>query len=69
MNTEAPMAKLATHPLELELAQLLNRHSADNDAGTPDYILAQFLFTCLSAYKNVQRQRVEHETKKTNQSK
>lgn len=59
MNTQIPQVP-TTHPLELELAQLLNRHSADNEAGTPDYILAQFLFTCLSAYKNAMRDRIKH---------
>lgn len=33
-----------------ELSQLLNRHSAENASSTPDFILAEFLLTCLNAW-------------------
>lgn len=33
-----------------ELEQLLNRHSIDNKANTPDFILASFLQGCLMSY-------------------
>lgn len=48
-------------PLELEIAGLLNRYNQDNEADTPDYVLAQFLFTCLSAYKTAMRQKELHD--------
>jgi len=38
-------------PLEKDLAEVLNKHSADNDAETPDYILAVYLVSCLKAFK------------------
>jgi hypothetical protein len=37
-------------PFEAELAALINRHSKENGSNTPDYILANFLNTCLEAY-------------------
>ncbi len=36
--------------LERELASLLNRHSEENESGTPDFILAGFLIGVLDAY-------------------
>lgn len=33
-----------------ELAELLNRHSKENDSNTPDYILANFLIGCLESF-------------------
>lgn len=30
-----------------ELAALLNRHSKENGSGTPDFILAEYLWGCL----------------------
>ena len=35
---------------EKELANLLNRHSKENDSDTPDWILAQFMAGCLAAF-------------------
>ncbi len=37
--------------MEEELRALLNRHSEDNKANTPDTILAKYLMCCLEAYK------------------
>lgn len=45
--------------LEQELAQLLNRHSVENDANTPDFILAEYLTDCLSAYAKAVRARTK----------
>jgi len=30
-----------------ELTKLINKHSMENDAGTPDFILARYLADCL----------------------
>ena len=37
-------------PLERELAQVLNKHSAENASNTPDFILAEYLMGCLEAF-------------------
>jgi hypothetical protein len=34
-----------------ELRQLINRFSIDNESNTPDFLLAQYLMRCLSAYE------------------
>lgn len=51
LMTEVP-ATPVTHPFEKELETLINRHSMENGSDTPDFILAQYMFTCLSAYQN-----------------
>jgi len=33
-----------------ELRQLINRHSKENGSGTPDFILANYMGDCLSAF-------------------
>ena len=33
-----------------ELAALLNGHSAENGSDTPDFILADYMLNCLSAF-------------------
>jgi hypothetical protein len=35
---------------EQELTTLINKHSLENQSNTPDYILAQYLQSCLNAY-------------------
>lgn len=35
--------------LERELAETLNRHSAENQSNTPDFLLATYLMRCLQA--------------------
>lgn len=40
-----------------EIASALNRHSAENESNTPDYILAKFLLGCLQAWDNGTRER------------
>ncbi len=35
---------------EKELKALLNKYSKENASGTPDFILANYLTLCLSAY-------------------
>lgn len=46
------MADNQTEPsgLEHELSSLLNRHSAENPSGTPDFILSAYLVGCLDIY-------------------
>lgn len=44
---------------EVELTRLINRHSADNDSGTPDYILANYLVDCLKGFNKVVKRRAE----------
>jgi len=34
-----------------ELSAILNRHSAENNSGTPDFILAVYLMDCLNAFE------------------
>lgn len=34
-----------------ELEHLLNQYSMENTSGTPDYILAEYLSTCLEAFE------------------
>lgn len=36
--------------LQKELAELLKRHSMENLSNTPDFVLAQFILTCLAAW-------------------
>ena len=34
-----------------ELTHLINTHSMENRSGTPDFILAEYMFSCLHAYE------------------
>lgn len=43
--------------LEEEMANVLNRFCAENESNTPDWILAQFLLNCLSAWNRGVQQR------------
>jgi len=45
------------HPFEVELTEVINRHCMANESDTPDFILAQYMFTCLSAYQNAVKAR------------
>lgn len=42
-----------------DLRQVINRHSAENISGTPDYILAEFLTNALKAYNEAVSARAE----------
>ena len=35
-----------------ELTKLLNKMSEENTSNTPDYILAEFMLSCLTAFNN-----------------
>lgn len=39
-----------TSPLEREISSVLNKHSAENESNTPDFILAEYLMACLNAF-------------------
>ncbi len=42
---------------EKELTELINRHSQENASNTPDFILAQYLNSCLFAFNTAVQQR------------
>ncbi len=44
---------------ERELKGLINKHSMENGSNTPDFILAQYLQSCLDAFDTA-TQRREH---------
>lgn len=43
--------------LKRELAEVLNRHSVENASDTPDYILAEYLVSCLDTWNHTAAQR------------
>ena len=45
--------------LRRELAQALNRHSAENASGTPDFVLAAYLLDCLAAFDSAVKARAQ----------
>jgi len=40
-----------------ELKSVINRHSRENNSNTPDFILAQYLESCLLAFEIATQQR------------
>jgi len=50
------MSKHVTQ-LEKDLAEVLNRHSAENGSDTPDFILATYLMDCLAAFNKINDRR------------
>lgn len=48
-----------------EIQEVLNRHSAENDSDTPDYVLARYLEDCLRAFDFAVRRRDEFFGRKT----
>lgn len=46
--------------LRKELTELLNRHSQENRSNTPDYILSDFMLSCLTAFDNATNKRDKH---------
>ena len=36
--------------LERDLSSLLNKYSLENESGTPDFIMAQYMLSCLTAF-------------------
>ena len=45
--------------LQEEIANLLNRYSRENASDTPDFILGQYLMSCLEAFEKATRERDE----------
>ncbi len=43
--------------LEKKIEQAINSVSAENDSNTPDFILAQYLISCLAAFNTAIQQR------------
>jgi hypothetical protein len=43
--------------LREELQMILNQCCAENESNTPDFILAQYLFNCLSAFDSAVKAR------------
>ena len=46
-----------TLSFEHELANLINKHSLENDSNTPDFILASYIMACLEAFNKTSIQR------------
>ena len=44
------MSDEPVHNLERDLASVLNRYSQENISNTPDFILAAYLLSCLTAF-------------------
>jgi len=42
---------------EKDLEVLINKHSMENESDTPDYILAEYMYSCLRAYQTAVKQR------------
>lgn len=42
-----------------DLAQVINRHSRENVSGTPDFVLAAYLESCLTAFEIANQQRAD----------
>lgn len=42
---------------EKELESLINRHSMENPSNTPDFILAQYLASCMASFNTAIQQR------------
>ena len=42
---------------EKELTALINIHSKENESNTPDWLLAQYLLSCLAAFTTATQQR------------
>lgn len=40
-----------------ELESLINRHSVENESDTPDFVLAAYLRSCLTAFNDAVAQR------------
>lgn len=42
---------------EQELAELINKHSLENESNTPDFILAEYMRNCLDAFAKASKNR------------
>lgn len=46
-----------------EIAEVINKNSLENDNNTPDFILAEYLYNCLWAFKKSIKDRDDWQTK------
>lgn len=56
MTTQKQKQKQKKDFLE-EIREVINRHSAENDSNTPDYILANYMCQCLDAFTHATKLR------------
>lgn len=49
--------------LERDLAAVLNKHGVDNMVGMPDFIVASYCVTCISALKSAHVKNTVHKAK------
>ena len=45
------------YELKREIEHLINRYSRENNSNTPDFILAEYLMTCLEAFEKASKVR------------
>lgn len=50
INNTCPI-EAQVEPFVKELAALLNKYGEDTNCSTPDFILAEYLFSCLNSYQ------------------
>jgi hypothetical protein len=50
---------------QAELELLINRFSKENDSNTPDFILAEYMNSCLNAFTKASRDREKWYGKRT----
>lgn len=48
---------------EEQLRELINKNSQEAESNTPDFILAQFLQRCLTAFNIASAQKTAHESR------
>jgi len=57
---EGELEKECGGEFEMELRQLINKHSKENESDTPDYILAGYLLNCLDAFTRATQRRDDY---------
>ena len=43
-----------------EFTKVINRLSLENNSNTPDYILAEYLYSCLESFNKATREKIKH---------
>lgn len=59
-GTDSVEIKTPEKSFQKELEALINRYSMENDSDTPDYILAEYLYSCLFAFGIATKKRSEY---------
>jgi len=49
--SDTPPESTVNNDFQIELASLLNKHGLDNNANTPDYVLARYLVRQLDNFR------------------